>query len=318
MRGPAAGAYLILRSRRVVETVSCVQSRQTLDLGVPVTGNQRPHLRRSRAGAVHSIKNRHWGSIDHVVTAPRPDAQDCRKSGMICGVPGRAACRIRHCRSLNPGVLDHGRWSEFRYNSASDGASDRDCSGRHQPGGMRFDLSQPNAKFGTAREATGSYPRSARHSYYSWTSAFIGLHVLGVFGISLDVFQIVGGIIIAYMGFDMLGGGQKIAQAPPSSATGADVQNSLAPLVMFAAGPGTITAVVTLAAVHTPDGLPLSALAASVVGAGVTLGVLLLVNQLGSHVSHNAQAIVTRFMGLIVTAMGMQFVLTGYKAFMHL
>jgi multiple antibiotic resistance protein len=128
------------------------------------------------------------------------------------------------------------------------------------------------------------------------TSAFIGLHVLGVFGISLDVFQIVGGIIIAYMGFDMLGGGQKIAQAPPSSAAGADVQSSLAPLIMFAAGPGTITAVVTLAAVHTPDGLPPSALAASVVGAGVTLGVLLLVNQLGSHVSHNAQAIVTRFM----------------------
>jgi multiple antibiotic resistance protein len=148
-------------------------------------------------------------------------------------------------------------------------------------------------------------------------SAFIGLHVLSVFGISLDVFRIVGGIIIAYMGLDMLGGGQKIGQAPPSTGTGTDAQNSLTPLVMFAAGPGTITAVVTLAAVHTPDGLPLSALIASTVGAGVTLGVLLLVTQLGSRISHNTQAIVTRFMGLIVTAMGMQFVLTGYKAFMH-
>ena len=148
-------------------------------------------------------------------------------------------------------------------------------------------------------------------------SAFIGLHVLRVFGISLDVFRIVGGIIIAYMGFDMLGGGQKVAQAPPSSTAGTDGQGSLTPLIMFAAGPGTITAVVTLAAVHTPDGLPLSALAASVVGAGVTFGVLLLVTHLGSRVGHNTQAIVTRFMGLIVTAMGMQFVLTGYKAFMQ-
>jgi multiple antibiotic resistance protein len=148
-------------------------------------------------------------------------------------------------------------------------------------------------------------------------SAFIGLHVLSVFGISLDVFRIVGGIIIAYMGLDMLSGGQKIAQAPPSSGTGTDAQSSLTPLIMFAAGPGTITAVVTLAAVHTPDGLPLSALVASTVGAGVTLGVLLLVSQMGSRVSHNTQAIVTRFMGLIVTAMGMQFVLTGYKAFMQ-
>jgi multiple antibiotic resistance protein len=141
--------------------------------------------------------------------------------------------------------------------------------------------------------------------------------VLGVFGISLDVFQIVGGVIIAYMGFDMLGGGQKIAQAPPSSADGSDARTSLTPLVMFAAGPGTITAVVTLAAAHTPDGLPLSALAASTVGAVVTLAVLLLASQLGSRVNRNTQAIVTRFMGLIVTAMGMQFVLTGYKAFMH-
>ena len=148
-------------------------------------------------------------------------------------------------------------------------------------------------------------------------SALIGLHVLSVFGISLDVFRIVGGVIITYMGFDMLGGGQKIAQAPPSSGVGTDARNSLTPLVMFAAGPGTITAVVTLAAAHTPDGLPLSALAASTVGAVVTLGVLLLASQLGSRINRNTQAMVTRFMGLIVTAMGMQFVLTGYKAFMH-
>jgi len=86
---------------------------------------------------------------------------------------------------------------------------------------------------------------------------------------------------------------------------------------MFAAGPGSITAVVTMAAVHTPTGLPLSALAASATGAGVTLGVLLLVSQLGSHINRNTQAVVTRFMGLIVTAMGMQFALTGLKAFMH-
>src|SRR5262245_21699024 len=53
-------------------------------------------------------------------------------------------------------------------------------------------------------------------------SALVGLRVLGIFGVSLDVFQIVGGIIIAYMGFDMLGGGQKVGQSPPSSETSAD------------------------------------------------------------------------------------------------
>ena len=51
----------------------------------------------------------------------------------------------------------------------------------------------------------------------------------------------------------MLRGSHTVAQAPPESGD-ANVQGSLVPLLMFAAGPGTITAVVTLAAVHTPDG----------------------------------------------------------------
>jgi multiple antibiotic resistance protein len=84
---------------------------------------------------------------------------------------------------------------------------------------------------------------------------------------------------------------------------------------MFAAGPGTITAVVTLAAVHTPVGLPVTAIVASAVGAGVTFAVLLLAIAVGPHLKGGAQAVVTRFMGLIVTSMGMQFVLTGLKAF---
>jgi len=82
-------------------------------------------------------------------------------------------------------------------------------------------------------------------------SALVGLKVLSIFGISLDVFKVVGGMIIAYMGFDMLRGSHTVAQGPPENGN-ATVQGSLAPLLMFAAGPGTITAVVTLAAVHTP------------------------------------------------------------------
>ena len=82
-------------------------------------------------------------------------------------------------------------------------------------------------------------------------SALVGLQVLRVFGISLDVFRIVGGMIIAYMGFDMLRGRQTVGQAEPAN-DDIDAPSSLAPLVMFAAGPGTITAVVTLAVVHTP------------------------------------------------------------------
>jgi multiple antibiotic resistance protein len=145
-------------------------------------------------------------------------------------------------------------------------------------------------------------------------SALIGLKVLSIFSISLDAFRIVGGMIIAYMGFDMLRGRQTVGQASPADEDTV-APSSLAPLIMFAAGPGTITAVVTLAAVHTPDGFPTTAIVAAVVGAVITLAILLLAIRAGSHLGRNTQAIVTRFMGLIVASMGMQFVLTGLKAF---
>src|SRR5262249_38162402 len=136
-------------------------------------------------------------------------------------------------------------------------------------------------------------------------------------GISLDVFRIVGGTIIAYMGFDMLRGRQTVGQESPADDNHA-APNSFTPLIMFAAGPGTITTVVTMAAVHTPHGLPTTATVAAVVGTGVTLVVLLLAVRIGPHFGRGTQAIVTRFMGLIVASMGMQFVLTGLKAFLSL
>jgi multiple antibiotic resistance protein len=146
-------------------------------------------------------------------------------------------------------------------------------------------------------------------------SALLGLKLLAIFGISLDVFRIVGGLIIAYMGFDMLRGRQTVGQAAPTDGDTV-AASSLAPLIMFAAGPGTITAVVTLAAVHTPHGLPVTALVAAATGAGVTFAVLLLAVSVGSRVDRNTQAMITRFMGLVVASMGMQFVLTGLKAFL--
>ena len=86
---------------------------------------------------------------------------------------------------------------------------------------------------------------------------------------------------------------------------------------MFAAGPGTIATVVTLTAAHASDGLPSTALVAAVVGAAVTFAALLLAIRAGARLGHAAQAGITRFMGLIVASMGMQFILVGIKAFMQ-
>ncbi len=147
-------------------------------------------------------------------------------------------------------------------------------------------------------------------------SALVGHAVLRAFGISLEVFQIVGGIIIAYMGFNMLSGRSTFGRQPPPEGE-SDTGVRLAPLLMFAAGPGTIATVVTLTAALASDCAPSTALVAAVVGAAVTFAALLLAIRAGARLGHEVEGGVTRFMGLIVASMGMQFIMVGLKAFMQ-
>jgi hypothetical protein len=76
---------------------------------------------------------------------------------------------------------------------------------------------------------------------------------------------------------------RNVAHEPPLQGGASGAGTSLFPLIMFAAGPGTITAVVTMAAVQTPSSLPLTALIASVTSAGITFGALLLASQMESR-----------------------------------
>jgi small neutral amino acid transporter SnatA (MarC family) len=72
-----------------------------------------------------------------------------------------------------------------------------------------------------------------------------------------------------------------------------------------------------LAAAHGSDGSPSTAIIASVVGAAITFAALLLAIQLGGRIGASAESGVTRFMGLVVASMGMQFILEGLKAFLQ-
>lgn len=90
----------------------------------------------------------------------------------------------------------------------------------------------------------------------------------------------------------------------------------MAPLILFAASPGTITGVITLSINHSRLAIPVTALVAIVVALALTRLVMML-----SAVSSGDQKpgilhdLTPRFMGLIVGAMGVQFLLTGAKAF---
>ena len=91
----------------------------------------------------------------------------------------------------------------------------------------------------------------------------------------------------------------------------------MTPLILFAASPGTITGVITLAAAHTRLNFPITALVAVVIASAVTWLVMLLVARVGRKDSEGgfAQDTITRFMGLIVLSMGVQFALTGLRQF---
>jgi multiple antibiotic resistance protein len=67
--------------------------------------------------------------------------------------------------------------------------------------------------------------------------AIWGASVLSAFGISLDAFQVAGGVVLVWMGFSMLTGSGH--SGSPEGASGGAEAPSLLPLVMFAASPGT-------------------------------------------------------------------------------
>jgi multiple antibiotic resistance protein len=148
------------------------------------------------------------------------------------------------------------------------------------------------------------------------TAAFAGSPILKLFGISLDAFSVAGGAVLMFIGFNMLRG----ASAPPATAGGGDGAASagLGSLILFAASPGTIAGVVTIVAAHRTGAIPITAIVAIVVVLLATWGLLLLASRTGSSSTSPglARDMASRYMGLIIIAMGIQFALTGYKAFM--
>lgn len=153
-------------------------------------------------------------------------------------------------------------------------------------------------------------------------AALAGARILHEFGVSLDAFSVAGGGVLVWIGFSMLRG-----ESPGGGASKTDAgqsRASLAPLIIFAAGPGTITGVITLAVAHSRMALPVTAL----VSVGVATLVMWLLMMLGIHLGGRQKAaggdargdgfvrdVATRFQGLVVIAMGVQFALTGIRAF---
>jgi multiple antibiotic resistance protein len=145
-------------------------------------------------------------------------------------------------------------------------------------------------------------------------AALVGTRVLQIFGVSLDAFAVAGGGVLSWIGITMLGA--KSAPAENASKEGADEKQSITPLILFAASPGTITGVITLAAAHSKLELPVTALVAVVVATAAMWIVMVLMARGGTRAPGGfVRDTATRFMGLIIVAMGVQFALTGIRGF---
>jgi multiple antibiotic resistance protein len=112
-------------------------------------------------------------------------------------------------------------------------------------------------------------------------AALAGTRVLQVFGVSLDAFSVARGGVLWWIGFTMLRADSAPAQDPSKEA--ADGKRSITLLILFAASPGTITGVITLAVAHAGLLLPVTALVAVAVVMAVMWIVMVLMARGGTR-----------------------------------
>ena len=143
-----------------------------------------------------------------------------------------------------------------------------------------------------------------------------GSFIFRLFGITLPAFKIAGGIILGLIGLDMIQ-----ARRSPTKETPGDTEESrekedvgIIPLgIPMLAGPGSISTVMVLVSQsadweHTT--IILSAIAAT---SALSFAVLAAADRVRLFLGETGIRILTRMMGLLLTAIAVQFVLNGFR-----
>jgi multiple antibiotic resistance protein len=146
--------------------------------------------------------------------------------------------------------------------------------------------------------------------------AMAGPAIFRLFGITMPAFKIAGGIILGFIGLDMLQARRSPTQETPGEMReGAEKDDvGIVPMgVPMLAGPGAISSVMVLMAqnadwVH--RGVILGAIALTAL---IALLVLAAADWVSSHLHRTGIAIFTRMMGLLLTAIAVQFVMNGLR-----
>ena len=145
-------------------------------------------------------------------------------------------------------------------------------------------------------------------------SAWTGESLLGFFGITINAFRAAGGLLILLMGIAMLHGKQSHVQHSPDEAESINGKEdiSVVPLAIpLMAGPGAISLVILDAnKIHSWQG-DIKLLLAIISVAAIAWVVLLIAEKMRDKLGTIGLNIVTRIMGLILAAIGVQFMADG-------
>jgi multiple antibiotic resistance protein len=147
-------------------------------------------------------------------------------------------------------------------------------------------------------------------------AVLIGRLVLELFGVSFAAFRVGGGLVVTLTGLDMLRRRDPLAEEDAAATALSAADQLIVPVAMpLIAGPGTIITAMTMTARTSSVGPPWVVVLAVAVVAAVVWGVLLLSGVVHRRIGMRGEAIVVRFMGLVLVAIGAQLVLGGIAEF---
>lgn len=145
----------------------------------------------------------------------------------------------------------------------------------------------------------------------------IGSVLFRLLGITLPAFQTAGGIILLLVGLDMVQARRSGTKEAPGEAEEAAVKNDagIVPLGMpMLAGPGAISNVVVLIGQASKWWETLTVYVAIGLTALSCYFILAGAARVRKHMSETSIHILTRIMGMLITALAVQFIATGVKA----
>lgn len=146
--------------------------------------------------------------------------------------------------------------------------------------------------------------------------ALLGPSIFHMFGITLPAFQVAGGLVLLLSALDMLRAQKSpMKETPEELAEGMDKDDvAITPLAIpLLAGPGAITTSIVLSG--RAASLPQKAIFFALIGlvAFVSYWTLVLASDSAKKLSPTLLNIVTRLMGLLLAAIGVQFILSALK-----